>query len=128
MGVDFYACECCKESRYSEYVATCYGCDHRVCTACVVNDDVNSKYAHNYGVKFDNSPEQREEYGVVSKEEDKYGYEIGDVIDDTGIAPKYCPFCNGNKVSNDDLLKYLLKKYDINKEKLKREFLKTTKK
>lgn len=123
MSVDFYGCESCGESRYEEYVAHCSGCGHRICTSCVVNDDVNSRYAHYYGVKFDNSPEQREEFGVKSKEEDQYGYEIGEIIDDTGIAEKYCPFCNGNKVSNDDLLEYLLERYGLSKEEAKKDYL-----
>nr|WP_156736313.1 hypothetical protein [Mycobacterium sp. E3298] len=72
---------------------------------------------------FDGTPEQKEEFGVQSKEDSEYGYEIGDIIDDTGIASKYCPFCNGIEVSDDDLLNYLLKKYDINKQELETEYL-----
>jgi len=123
MSVDFYGCDCCGESRYEEYVASCPKCDHSVCTSCVVNDDINSRYAYHYGVKFDGSKKQKEEYGVESKEDSEHGYEIGAILDDTGIAPKYCPFCNGSKVSDDDLLVYLMGKYDVDKEELKKEYL-----
>ncbi|MFI2856933.1 hypothetical protein ACH6EH_07305 [Paenibacillus sp. JSM ZJ436] len=121
MGVDFYACDCCGESRYEEYVAHCPKCDHSLCTSCVVNDDINSRYAYDYGVKFDGTAEQKSEYRI--DDENKYDYEIGEIIDDTGIAPKYCPFCNGTEVNNDDLLEFLLKKYELDKEVVKKEYL-----
>lgn len=125
MSVDFYSCDCCGESRYEEYVDSCSKCGHRLCTWCLENDDINSNFAHHYNVKFDGSPEQREEFGVESKEESEYGYEIGEIIDDSGIDPKYCPYCNNSAVSDDDLFKFLLKKYDLDYEKIKEEYLKS---
>lgn len=125
MSVDFYHCECCGESRYEEYVGSCNKCQHRICTHCLENDDLDSNYAHDYNVKFDGSKEQKEEYGVESKEESEYGYTIGEIIDDSGIDSKYCPFCNNTKVSDDDLFRFLLKKYELDYEKVKAEYLKS---
>lgn len=119
MSVDFYHCDSCKESRYEEYVDYCHSCGNRVCTACVVNDDVNSDYSYEYGVKYDGSKEQHEEYGI----DESYDYEIGDIIDDTGIAPKYCPFCSGDDYTDTQLLNYLLKKYGLDKKKVVEEYL-----
>ena len=122
MGVDFYGCHSCGESRYEEYVASCPCCGHRVCTSCVVNDDINSRYAYDYGVKYDGTKEQIEEYGIT------YEYELGEIIDDTGIAPKYCPFCNGTKVNDKDLLNFLISNYGFDRNKVKLDFLASKKK
>ncbi|QSF43385.1 hypothetical protein [Paenibacillus tianjinensis] len=122
MSVDFYACDCCGESRYEEYVDTCHECGHRVCTSCVVDtDNIDSRYAYYYGVKFDGTQEQRVEYGM--EDENRFNLEIGEIIDDTGIAPKYCPFCSGEEVNNDDLLVFLLNKYDLEKDDVEKEYL-----
>lgn len=53
MGVDFYHCKSCEESRYEEYIDHCNKCGNYICTACVINDDLDSKYAYHYGYKFD---------------------------------------------------------------------------
>lgn len=113
MGVSYDACDSCGDSRYEEFVAECSGCGHNIGTCCVVNNDINSKYAFDYGVKVDGTLKQQEEYGF--NEDD---YEVGDIIDDTGVAPKYCPFCNGNEVHDEDLLRYALKSMGITKDDL----------
>ena len=61
--------------------------------------DIDSKYAHDYDVKCDGTKEQADEHGF-----DVGDYEVGDVIDDSGIDSKHCPFCSGNKVHDEDLL------------------------
>ncbi|MFS0657519.1 hypothetical protein AB1L07_02675 [Niallia alba] len=123
MSVDFYQCDCCEESRYEEYVDSCSKCGHRLCTYCLENDDIHSNYAHHYNVKFDGSVKQKEEFGVESKENSKYGYEVGEIIDDSGIDSKYCPYCNKTHVSKEDVFNYLLSKLNINYEDLEREYL-----
>ena len=117
MSVDYYSCDSCEESRYEEYVATCSKCFHSVCTACVVNDDIESNCAYEYGTKYDGSESQREEFGIEDNT-----YEIGEIIDDTGIDPKYCPFCSGNEVHNDDLLILALELLKITKQDLILEY------
>lgn len=109
MSVDFYSCDCCGESRYEEYVGQCSKCGHSLCTSCLINNDIDSRYAYEYNVKFDGSQEQKEYYGIYSKEDDEYGYDIGEIIDDVGIDSKYCPFCSGDEIHNDDLLEFALK-------------------
>lgn len=111
MSVDFYSCDYCEDSIYKEYVGHCADCGHSICTNCLVNDDVNSRYEYDYRVKCDGTEEQAEEYGFELSD-----YKIGKVIEDSGIDPKYCPFCNGKKVHNDDLLEFILKKYKLNKD------------
>ena len=61
-----------------------------------------------------------EKYGF----DESYGYEIGDPLDDVGIDSKYCPFCNGNKVSDNDLLYYALKIIGKTKDELREQFVK----
>lgn len=119
MSVDFYSCDHCEESIYEEYVGHCSECGHSLCTNCLINDDINSRYAYDYGVKFDGSKEQKEKYGVYSIDEDKYGYKIGDILDDVGIDSKYCPFCSGGEIHNDELLNFALNLLNRTKDELK---------
>lgn len=117
MSVDFYECDCCEESRYEEYVGSCNKCGHSLCTACLVNNDVDSNYAYNYGVKCNGTEEQAKEYGFEVDD-----YEVGEIIEDTGIDSKYCPFCSGDEVHNDDLLEFAIKKLNITKNQLIDEY------
>lgn len=123
MSVDYYSCDCCEESVYEEFVRHCEKCGHRICTNCVVNDDINSEYASRYRIKFDGSEEQKEEYGITDEEIEKGYFKIGEPLDDTGIDPKYCPFCNGESIHNDDLLSFLLNKYNLSMEEVRNEYL-----
>ncbi|MEG2489488.1 hypothetical protein [Anaerorhabdus sp.] len=119
MSVDYKQCDCCNKSYYEEHVGNCNECGHFLCTNCLVNKgDLDSKYAYDYGVKYDGTKEQIEEYGIDSND-----YRIGEIIDDTGIDSKYCPFCNGLKVHNDDLLKFAIKKLNTSYYNLTREYL-----
>jgi len=123
MSVDYYSCDCCEESVYEEFVKHCEKCGHNICTECVVNDDIDSEYASRYRIKFDGSDEQKEEYGITQENIDNGYFKIGEPIQDTVIDPKYCPFCNCEMIHNDDLLDYLLNKYNLSKDKIKREYL-----
>lgn len=125
MSVDFYSCDCCEESRYEEFVHHCDKCGHSLGTCCVVNDDIGSSYAHDYCVKFDGTKEMMEEYGINEEYIEKEWVVEGEVIDDTGIDPKYCPFCNKTSVSDDDLLRYLIRKHEIDKDELIEEYKKS---
>lgn len=118
MGVSYYGCKSCGESRYEEYVGSCQGCGNRLCTNCLVNDDIESSYAHEYGIKFDsNNAEMVKELlneGYISVDEDgNYDIEEGELIDDSSIQPKYCPFCQGNEIDNDEVLNFLLRKFGL---------------
>lgn len=118
MGVDYYHCESCDESRYEEYVGSCTDCGNSFCTNCLVNDDVDSRFAYHYGIRFNPNDEelvkQLLDEGYITIDEDgNYDIEEGDLIDESAIAPKYCPFCQGNSIDNDAVLAYLLKKYNL---------------
>ncbi len=123
MGVEYYACKSCGCSRYEEYVENCHGCNNRICTDCLVNKDVNykgepSKFAYHYGLRFDSNNENLvkewlEEGYVTKDEEGNYNMEDGELLQDSAIAPKYCPFCQGVEVNKDEVLNYLLRKFGL---------------
>lgn len=122
MSVDFYACKCCGESRYEEYIGSCNKCGENIGTCCVVNDDVKSKYAHNYGYKFDSSNselmDRYEKEGFSLYDKDGAGnYEEGDIIDDSGIDSKYCPFCSGETINKESLFDFIVEKFKIDAQK-----------
>lgn len=121
MGVSFYACECCGESRYEEYVGVCFSCDASLCTSCLVNDDVNDNFAYSYGYKFDSqNPELMKKYegegfSLYDEDGEPY-YKDGDIIDDSNIQEKYCPYCSGDVINESAFLAYIIKKFNINEE------------
>lgn len=118
MSVDYCTCDCCEEALYEEYVDTCHQCGHSLCTDCLINKDFEDNYAYLYRVKYDGSEEQKEKYCKFKKD-----YKIGDRINDAGIDPKYCPFCNHTEVHDSDLLIFLLNKQGISKEEAIEEYL-----
>ncbi|KQL18813.1 hypothetical protein [Cytobacillus solani] len=122
MGVSYYACKCCGESRYEEYVGSCTTCGKTLGTCCVVNDDIGSDYAYEYGVIYDGSEAQKNEYGIEEDWEEKGWVTIGEVIDDTSIQPKYCPFCTGEEIAQEDILAYLLKQIGKTHTEVEREY------
>ena len=124
MGVDFYYCECCKESKYSEYVKECECCRNNLCTHCLVNKEFNSSYAYDYCIIYDGSEEQKKEYGIGDDYEEKGYVTIGEVIVDTGIDPKYCPFCEGKAFDEKDFLQWLISYTDRSRVELMNEYLK----
>lgn len=118
MGVDYYHCESCDESRYEEYVGNCQACGNNLCTYCLVNKEHDSRYAYEHGLRYDSTkPElmkQYEESGFNLNDKDgKCYYKDGDIIDDSGIQSKFCPFCTGKQVDRDAVLEYLLEKYNV---------------
>lgn len=123
MGVSYYACKCCGESRYEEYVGDCVGCGKSIGTCCVVNDDIESEYAYQYGERYDGSAEQKAEYDIGDDWEEKGWVTVGEVIDDSAIQPKYCPFCSGEEIAKEDVFDYLLKKLGINYKDAEREYI-----
>lgn len=112
MSVDYYACSVCGESKYEEYVGDCQGCGQSLCTSCLVNSNLGSRYASSYGYTFDEEdPDlmaQYEEEGF-----DLTGYEDGDTIDDSSIAKCFCPYCSGDVVNDQEVFAYIVKKYNI---------------
>jgi hypothetical protein len=122
MGVSYSGCDSCGESKYEEYVGCCTSCGNSLCTQCLVSNDVGSPYAHKYGIIFDSQNpyliDRLLNEGVyILYEDGSYIYEDGDLIGDTSIDIVYCPFCSGDKVDREVVLKHLLQKYklDINK-------------
>lgn len=122
MGVEFYHCDCCKESRYEEYVGNCTECGHSLCTYCLTNDDIESNYASHYGVIYDGSKEQKELYGIKDDWEEKGWVTLGELIDDTYIDPKYCPYCQIEKVDINKFHDWVYKKLGKSKEELLDEY------
>lgn len=125
MGVDYYACSCCGESRYEEFVGNCTSCGESLCTSCLTNDDVNSNYAHSYGVVFDGSKEMIDEYDITQEEIEKGWVEVDEIIDDTSIAPKYCPYCQGEEINESEFTDFLIKRSGKSRTELETEFRKS---
>jgi len=126
MSVDYCCCKVCGESHYEEFVGNCNKCGTSLCTSCLINNDVNEKYAHRYGYKFNS-----ENTELMKKYED-IGYELykkdgtpyyknGDIISDSGIDSKYCPFCSGQEIDKEKVLEYILEKYELDIDKIWKE-------
>lgn len=113
-------CPCCSEIRYYENVHYCNKCSQILCRSCLVNDDLDKQWIHDYCIPYDGTKEMREEYGFNEGD-----YEIGEIIDDAGVLSKYCPYCNGLKVNDDMLLEFAMNELlNMNKEELKELYFK----
>ncbi|MHB8871720.1 MAG: hypothetical protein ACYC5G_04670 [Candidatus Doudnabacteria bacterium] len=89
----------------------------------MVNDDVKSDYAYEYGYRFvpDNVElmnKYKAEGFVLYRDNGDAIYEDGDVIDDSNIDSKYCPFCSGEQINKELLFDFIVDKFkiDIGKE------------
>ena len=124
MGVSYYGCSVCGESVYEEYAASCTNCEKTLCTDCLVNNDIGSQYSHSYGIEFD--PEKIDEIAkyLNMKTDDFFAEDgqpywgDGEIIDDTSIDKKYCPYCAGETIDDEKVLEYILEKYNINKREI----------
>ncbi|MEH6848161.1 hypothetical protein [Bacillus thuringiensis] len=123
MGVEYHSCDKCSEARYEEYVGRCTSCYASLCTHCVVNDDIDSIYASQYGVIFDGSEEQRKEYDIKDEHIEKGWYVIGEKIDDSSIAPQYCPYCQCTAIDESRFVKFLVAHIGKPKEELETMYL-----
>ena len=119
MSVDFYSCKCCGDSVYEEFIASCIKCNNRLCTNCLINKDgKTSRYYYQYGYIFDPNNEElikelvNEGFELKDNNGDDY-YKEGDLIDDSAIIPKHCPYCSGSSPDRERVLKHLLDKYNL---------------
>lgn len=123
MSVDYRHCESCEESLYDEYVGCCTSCGNSLCTSCLVNtDDVSknadSRYAFRYGYIFDSKNEELIKQILsdgfeITNEDGSFCYEDGQIVDDSAILSKYCPYCNGDNVDKEKVLEHLLATYNL---------------
>lgn len=117
MGVDFKGCNSCGESRYDEYVGECRKCDNSVCTDCLINKGGKTDpFAGSYGIEFDPGKmdemnKLQNEGGGIFKEDGSPYYSDGEIIEETSIDHKYCPYCSGNEIDDAEMLEYFLKEY-----------------
>jgi hypothetical protein len=65
----------------------------------------------------------KEKYGIDDEAIKNEWVTLDEIIDDTGIDPKYCPFCQGTSVAREDVLDYLIAKNGWDYDDLKREYL-----
>ena len=107
MGVYYYHCKSCNESRYEEYVGWCNKCRTPICTSCVVNDDINDRYAYSYGYQFNsNNPELMKKY----EEEGFELYRDGEnIYESYGFADKISQL----EINNEVLFDYIVEKYEL---------------
>jgi hypothetical protein len=117
MGVDYYSCDVCGEALYEEYVDNCANCDRNLCVDCLDVDDkrIDGSYTSPYVLcneVEDMTDEEKENF--LRPLYEKYGQEtVDEWVSYGGINPSYCPYCNGSQVDNEDLLQYLLTKYNL---------------
>lgn len=117
MGVDYKACSVCEEALYEEYVDNCCNCGRNLCVEClnVTEKRIDGDYTYPYVLSHEIDEMNKEEKeNFLQPLYDKYGKEAVDKwVSWGGINPSYCPYCNGSQVDNDDLLQYLLTKYNL---------------
>jgi hypothetical protein len=95
MSVDYYACSCCGEALYDEFVGSCEKCGRSICSSCLANYDTL----------------------------DVDAYIPSDVQNDDGeILAHHCPFCSGEIVDDGELVAFLLKKIGMSREDAIEEF------
>lgn len=99
MSVDYYACKCCDEAHYEEFVSSCASCGNSLCVGGLVNTE-----------------------GVSEDGQFTYPYDN----EDGEINPKYCPYCSGDIIEDSALLTFVATKYGFDTES-ERELLRTIK-
>jgi hypothetical protein len=87
MSVDFYDCKACGTTGiYSECIASTECCGQKVCFNCVIGTPDTDEYSGDYI------------------------YDWCDMEGDAEIRKKHCPFCSGKKVSDKQLIEFLLER------------------
>ena len=95
MGVDYYACDCCGDALYEEYVSDCNSCGVYLCVDCLVDKDGVSK-------------------------DGRYTYPFSG--DDGEIDSKHCPYCEGSEIKESEFISFLLKNLGKSREEMEEEF------
>lgn len=100
MGVDFYNCTKCNEifDDCSGYYDTCEKCGERVCFECQV--DLNMRSEAEY---FDDGAEPIGDYW---EKDDKWNTLVK------------CPYCDGTIITDEEIIKYLLGKFNKTKDEV----------
>lgn len=98
MSVDYYSCRCCGDARYEEAIISCEKCGASICDECIV---------------------------LYPEDNNDCDYYFPDhVRNDKGeLKSKHCPFCAGKEIDDYNLLKFIYKKYNIDEDEIKKEFL-----
>ena len=100
MSVDFYDCKACGTTGvYEECIAATECCGQRVCDKCVVGE-----------------PDEIEHNG-------EYIYDWCDMPGSGQVKKKHCPFCSGTKVSDKQVIEYLLNITGLDREGVKKLIL-----
>jgi superoxide dismutase len=92
---------------------------HVFCDACIVDSDGLEEFREKQQEEID------EEESKENFDQDKAD-ELNDILCKGTVPSKFCPICSMDRISDDDLLEYLLKKNSLKKNdmpaKLKEEF------
>lgn len=98
MSVDYFSCQCCGDARYEEAIISCEKCGASICNECIV---------------------------LYSEDNNDCEYYFPNHVrnDDGELKSKHCPFCTGKSIDDQDLLKFIYKKYNIDEDQIKKEFL-----
>jgi len=63
---------------------------------------------------------EKEGYRIYN-EDGSHIYEQDDILDDSNIDSKYCPFCNKEAVSSEMIIDYMLDKHKTTREIIEEE-------
>ena len=121
MSVDFYGCDSCGDSRFEDLISECAKCGHYICDDCMMGKPISTNTPPFIGERSEITDE---DYEVLCE---KYGKHIVDncIIGMDYLNPEYCPFCNGEKVHDSDLLYFALSLLTTTKQELIERYLKS---
>lgn len=95
MSVEHYDCDVCNETGiYEEYIINCNTCWKKICSSCTLKESVDFPFI---------------------------GSDLRD--DEDYLKSEFCPFCNGDKISNEQRISTLLSILKISREELDKRIL-----
>ena len=98
MSISHYTCVVCKTPREEIETGRCMECDNTLCVHCLINSNIKSNDALDYGYIYDSkNPKlmkqyEKEGYELYTTHREAY-YNDGEVIGESSITKLHCPLC-----------------------------------